>query len=350
MFGKLFGKFSKDLGIDLGTANTLVYIRNEGIVINEPSVVAVNQKTSQVVAIGEEAKRMIGRTPGHIVAVRPLVAGVISDFEVTAEMLTYFIRKVHSSSAKLFARPRIVIGIPSGITEVERRAVRDAAYNAGAREVYLIEEPMAAAIGIRLPVQDPIGNMIIDVGGGTTDIAVISLGGIVVSRSLRIAGDAFNDDIINYARDEFKLLVGERTAEDIKIAVGSVWKTNEVLEGMLRGRDLVTGLPREILVTDADIRVALSKSVKSLVEAVKATIEDTPPELVSDIMHRGIVLVGGGALIRGLNKLLEKETKIPVYLAEDPLTTVVRGTGIVIENIDALRSILLEDESELPPQ
>ncbi|OGF74186.1 rod shape-determining protein [Candidatus Giovannonibacteria bacterium RIFCSPHIGHO2_02_FULL_46_20] len=350
MFGKLFGKFSKDLGIDLGTANTLVYIRNEGIVINEPSVVAVNQKTSQVVAIGEEAKRMVGRTPGHIVAVRPLVAGVISDFEVTAEMLTYFIRKVHSSSAQLFARPRIVIGVPSGITEVERRAVRDATYNAGAREVYLIEEPMAAAIGIRLPVQDPIGNMVIDVGGGTTDIAIISLGGIVVSRSLRIAGDAFNEDIINYARDEFKLLVGERTAEDVKIAVGSVWKTNEVLEGALRGRDLVTGLPREVLVTDTDIRVALSKSIKSLVEAVKATIEDTPPELVSDIMHRGIVLVGGGALIRGLDKLLEKETKIPVYLAEDPLTTVVRGTGIIIEDIDRLRSVLLEDESDLPPQ
>ena len=350
MFGKLFGKFSKDLGIDLGTANTLVYIRDEGIVINEPSVVAVNQKTSQVVAVGEEAKRMIGRTPGHIVAVRPLIAGVISDFEVTAEMLTYFIRKVHSSSAQLFARPRIVIGVTSGITEVERRAVRDAAYNAGAREIYLIEEPMAAAIGLRLPVQDPIGNMVIDVGGGTTDIAVISLGGIVVSRSLRIAGDAFNEDIINYARDEFKLLVGERTAEDVKIAIGSVWKTNEVLEGMLRGRDLVTGLPREVLVTDADIRVALAKSVKSLVEAVKATIEDTPPELVSDIMHRGIVLVGGGALIRGLDKLLERETKIPVYVAEDPLTTVVRGTGIVVENLDTLRPVLLEDESDLPPQ
>jgi len=350
MLDRLFGLFSHDIAIDLGTANTLVYIRNEGIVINEPSVVAVNQKTSQVVAIGEEAKRMVGRTPGHIVAVRPLVAGVISDFEVTAEMLTYFIRKVHSSSAQLFARPRIVIGVPSGITEVERRAVRDATYNAGAREVYLIEEPMAAAIGIRLPVQDPIGNMVIDVGGGTTDIAIISLGGIVVSRSLRIAGDAFNEDIINYARDEFKLLVGERTAEDVKIAVGSVWKTNEVLEGALRGRDLVTGLPREVLVTDTDIRVALSKSIKSLVEAVKATIEDTPPELVSDIMHRGIVLVGGGALIRGLDKLLEKETKIPVYLAEDPLTTVVRGTGIIIEDIDRMRSVLLEDESDLPPQ
>lgn len=349
ILGKLFGIFSKDLGIDLGTANTLVYIRNEGIVINEPSVVAVNQKTSQVVAIGDDAKKMIGRTPGHIIAVRPLVGGVISDFEVTAEMLNYFIKKVHSSSAQLFARPRIVIGIPSGITEVERRAVRDAAYNAGAREVYLVEEPMAAAIGMRLPVQDPVGNMVIDIGGGTTDIAVISLGGIVVSRSLRVAGDAFNEDIANYARDEFKLLVGERTAEDVKIAVGSVWKTSQSFEGTLRGRDLVTGLPREVMVTDADVRVALAKSIKTLVEAVKATIEDTPPELVSDIMHRGILLVGGGALIRGLDKLIEKETKIPVYMAEDPLTAVVRGTGIILEDLDLLHDVLLEDESDLPP-
>lgn len=349
MLGKLFAIFSKDLGIDLGTANTLVYIRNEGIVINEPSVVAVNQKTSQVVAIGEEAKKMVGRTPGHIVAVRPLVGGVISDFEVTAEMLNYFIKKVHTNSAQLFARPRIVIGVPSGVTEVERRAVRDAAYNAGAREVYLVEEPMAAAIGMRLPVQDPVGNMVIDIGGGTTDVAVISLGGIVVARSLRIAGDAFNEDIMNYARDEFKLLVGERTAEDIKISVGSVWKTSQSYEGTLRGRDLVTGLPREVLVTDADIRVALSKSIKTLVEAVRGTIEDTPPELVSDIMHRGIILVGGGALIRGIDKLLEKETKIPVYLGEDPLTAVVRGTGVILEDIDSLREVLLEDESDLPP-
>src|SRR3989338_1768776 len=269
MFGKLFGKFSKDLGIDLGTANTLVYIRNEGIVINEPSVVAVNQKTSQVVAIGEDAKKMIGRTPGHIVAVRPLVAGVISDFEVTSEMLNYFIKKVHPPSAQLFARPRIVIGVPSGITEVERRAVRDAAYNAGAREAYLVEEPMAAAIGMRLPVQEAVGNMVIDIGGGTTDIAVISLGGIVSSRNLRIAGDQFNEDIISYARDEFKLLVGERTAEDIKISIGSVWNGKETFEGTLRGRYLVTGLPREVLVTDTDIRVALAKSIKTIAQAVK---------------------------------------------------------------------------------
>ncbi|KKT42328.1 MAG: Cell shape-determining protein MreB [Candidatus Giovannonibacteria bacterium GW2011_GWA2_44_13b] len=349
MFNKIFGAFSKDLGIDLGTANTLVYIRGEGIVINEPSVVALNKKTEQVVAIGTEARKMVGRTPAHIVAVRPLVDGVISDFEVTAEMLTYFIKKCHSASAQLFARPRIVIGIPSGITEVERRAVRDAAKSAGAREVYLVEEPMAAAIGVRLPVQDAVGNMVIDLGGGTTDIAVISLGGVVVAKSLRVAGDRFNEDIAAYARDEFKLVIGERTAEDVKIAIGSVWKTNETLEGTLRGRDLVTGLPREVIVTDADVRAALTKSVKTITDAVKATIEETPPELVSDIMHRGILMVGGGSMIRGLDKLIERETKMPVYMAEDPMTAVVRGTGIILEDIDSLRDVLIEDDYDIPP-
>jgi len=349
MFSRLFGIFSKDLGIDLGTANTLVYVRGEGIVINEPSVVALNQKTGQIVAIGSDAKKMVGRTPGHIVAMRPLVDGVISDFEVTAEMLSYFIKRVHSSSAQLFARPRVVIGIPSSVTEVERRAVRDAAMNASAREVYLVEEPMAAAIGARLPVQEAVGNMVIDIGGGTTDIAVISLGGIVVSKNLRIAGDRFNDDITTYARDEFKLVIGEKTAEDMKISIGSVWKGGEVLEGVLRGRDLVTGLPREVLVTDADVRTALAKSVRSIVDATRGVIEDTPPELVADIMHRGIMLVGGGGLIRGLDKLLERETKMPVYLAEDPLTAVVRGTGIILEDVDRLREVLVEDEYDLPP-
>jgi len=349
MFNKIFGAFSKDLGIDLGTANTLVYIRGEGIVINEPSVVALNKKTEQVVAIGTEAKKMIGRTPGHIIAVRPLVDGVISDFEITAEMLTYFIKKVHSAGAQLFARPRIVIGIPSGITEVERRAVRDAAKSAGAREVYLVEEPMAAAIGVRLPIQEAVGSMVIDLGGGTTDIAVISLGGVVVAKNLRVAGDKFNEDIAAYARDEFKLVIGERTAEDVKIAIGSVWKTNETLEGTLRGRDLVTGLPREVIVTDADVRAALAKSVKTITEAVKATIEETPPELVSDIMHRGILMVGGGSMIRGLDKLIERETKMPVYMAEDPLTAVVRGTGIILEELDSLRDVLIEDDYDIPP-
>ena len=349
MFSRLFGIFSKDLGIDLGTANTLVYVRGEGVVINEPSVVALNQKTGQVVAIGADAKKMVGRTPAHIIAMRPLVDGVISDFEVTAEMLSYFIKKVHGSAAQLFARPRVVIGIPSSITEVERRAVRDAAMNAGAREVYLVEEPMAAAIGARLPVQEAVGNMVIDIGGGTTDIAVISLGGIVVSKNLRIAGDRFNDDIATYARDEFKLVIGEKTAEDVKISIGSVWKGGEVLEGALRGRDLVTGLPREVLVTDADVRVALAKSTRSIVDAAKGVIEDTPPELVADIMHRGIMLVGGGSLIRGLDKLLERETKMPVYLCEDPLTGVVRGTGIILEDVDRMREILVGDEYDLPP-
>lgn len=349
MINKIFGAFSKDLGIDLGTANTLVYIRGEGIVINEPSVVALNKKTEQVVAIGAEARKMVGRTPGHIVAVRPLIDGVISDFEVTAEMLTYFIKKVHSAGAQLFARPRIVIGIPSGITEVERRAVRDAAKSAGAREVYLVEEPMAAAIGVRLPIQEAVGSMVIDLGGGTTDIAVISLGGVVVAKSMRVAGDKFNEDIAAYARDEFKLVIGERTAEDVKIAIGSVWKTNEALEGTLRGRDLITGLPREVIVTDADVRAALAKSVKTITEAVKSTIEETPPELVSDIMHRGILLVGGGSLIRGLDKLIERETKMPVYLAEDPLTAVVRGCGIILEDIDSLKDVLIEDDYDIPP-
>lgn len=349
MLSKFFGIFSKDLGVDLGTANTLVYVRGEGIVINEPSVVALNQKTGQVVAIGSDAKKMVGRTPAHIVASRPLVEGVISDFEVTAEMLNYFIKKVHSPASQLFARPRIVIGIPSSVTEVERRAVRDAAQNAGAREVYLVEEPMAAAIGARLPIQEAVGSMVIDIGGGTTDIAVISLGGIVVSKNLRIAGDRFNEDIASYARDEFKLLIGEKTAEDVKISIGSVWKTNEILEGTLRGRDLVTGLPREVLLTDSDIRVALAKSIRAVVDAVKGVIEDTPPELVSDIMHRGILLVGGGGMIRGLDKLLERETKMPVYMGEDPLTAVVRGTGIILEDLDILRDVLIEDENDLPP-
>jgi rod shape-determining protein MreB len=350
MLDKFFGLFSHDIGMDLGTANTLVYVRGRGIVINEPSVVAINQKTGQIVAIGAEAKRMIGRTPGHITVVRPLVEGVISDFEVTEEMIGYFIRKVHDKNSALIARPRIVIGIPSGITEVERRAVRDAAMNAGARAVYLVEEPMAAAIGIRMPVQEPIGNMIIDIGGGTTDIAVISLGGIVRSTNLRIAGDRFNSDIINFARDEFKILLGERTAEDVKIAIGSAYKTGETMESTIRGRDLITGLPREVIVTDADIRDAISKSVRILAGAVKDLIEETPPELVADIMHRGIVLSGGGSFLRGIDKLIEREVKIPVRIAEDPLTAVVRGTGIILEDIPAFRDALVDHENDLPPQ
>ena len=349
MLNNLFGYFSHDIGIDLGTANTLIYVRGKGIVINEPSVVAVNQKTGQIVAIGQEAKRMVGRTPAHIVATRPLVAGVVSDFEVTEEMLKYFIRKVHEKAFSMLARPRVVIGIPSGVTEVEKRAVEDAAKNAGAREVYLVEEPMAAAIGVRLPVQEAVGSMIVDIGGGTTDIAMISLGGIVVSKNLRIAGDKLNDDIIRFARDEFKLLLGERTAEDIKIAIGSAYELPEPLEATMRGRDLVTGLPKEIVVDDSDVRRAMRHSINTLVNTVKAAVEETPPELIADIMHRGIILVGGGSLLRGLDTLLKEESKIPVKVAEDPLSAVVRGTGIILEDIDALREVLVSTGYEKAP-
>lgn len=349
MLNKLFGHFSKDIGIDLGTANTLVYVRGKGIVINEPSVVAINQKTGQIVAIGSEARRMVGRTPAHIVATRPLVAGVVSDFEVTEEMLKYFIRKVHEQAFSMLARPRVVIGIPSGVTEVEKRAVEDAAKNAGAREVYLVEEPMAAAIGIRLPIQDAVGSMIVDIGGGTSDIAMISLGGLVVAKNLRIAGDKLNDDIIRFAREEFKLLLGERTAEDIKIAIGSAYELAEPMEATMRGRDLVTGLPREIIVDDSDIRRAMRHSINVLVNAIKAAIEETPPELVADIMHRGIMLVGGGSLLRGLDCLIMEETKIPVKVAEDPLSAVVRGTGIILEDIDALSELLVSTGYEKVP-
>ena len=339
MFNKFFSRFSKDIGIDLGTANTLVYVRGR----------AVNQKTGQIVAIGTEAKRMVGRTPAQIVATRPLVAGVVSDFEVTEEMLKYFIRKVHERTWAFFARPRVVIGIPSGVTEVEKRAVEDAARNAGAREVYLVEEPMAAAVGVRLPVQEAVGSLIVDIGGGTTDIAVISLGGIVVSKNLKIAGDKLNEDIIRFARDEFKLLLGERTAEDIKIAIGSAYELPEPLEATMRGRDLITGLPKEIMVDDADIRRAMRHSINVLVNAIKATVEETPPELVADIMHRGIVLVGGGSLLRGLDHLIQEETHIPVRVADDSLTAVVRGTGIILEDVDALREVLVSTDYEKVP-
>lgn len=348
MFNNFFSTFSKDIGIDLGTANTLVYVAGRGVVINEPSVVAINQKTGKVVAVGNEAKRMVGRTPSHIVAHRPLVDGVISDFEVTEEMISYFIKKVYAGHFRYLARPRIVVGVPSGITEVQRRAVRDAARSAGAREVYLVEEPMAAAIGVRLDVTEPVGNVVVDIGGGTTDIAVISLGGIVAAKNLRVAGDRMTNDIIDYAREEFKLLLGERTAESLKIAIGSAVPLEEELEGTMRGRDLVSGLPREVLITDGDIREALKGSVLTIVKSVKETIEITPPELVSDIIHRGIVLVGGGALLRGLDKLIEKETHIPVRIADDPLTAVVRGTGIILEDLDNLTEVLVEQEDQAP--
>ncbi len=338
---KFWGMFSHDIGVDLGTANTLVYVRGKGIIINEPSTVAINQKTKQVLAIGEEARRMVGRTPAHIVAIRPLVDGVISDFEVTEQMLRYFIDKVHKEKFSLFPRPRVVVGIPYGVTEVEKRAVEEAATNAGAREVFLIEEPLAGAIGARLPVQEAAGNMIVDIGGGTTEVAVISLGGIVASRSLRIAGDEMNQDIIDYAREQFNLLLGERTAEDIKIALGSAKELSEKLSGPMRGRDLVTGLPKEIIVNDEQIRAALRKSIDQIVEAVRQTMEETPPELVADIMEKGIVVCGGGALLRGLDQLISTSTRTAVHIADDPLTSVVRGTGLVLEDLENLRQVLV---------
>ena len=349
MFDKFYQLFSNDIGIDLGTANTLVYLRDHGIVINEPSVVAVNQKTGQVVALGQQAKQMLGRTPGHVVAIRPLVDGVISNFEVTEEMLSYLISKANKVSKKT-VRPRVVIGVPSGITTVEVRAVYDAAKNAGAREVHIVEEPMAAAIGIKLPVKEPIGNMIIDIGGGTTDIAVISLGGIVRSKNLHIAGDRLNNDIIAYVRDEFRVLIGERTAESVKIAIGSVKKNKEPMEAVIRGRDLVTGLPREVVVTDSDIREAMSGSIVGLVDAVKEVIETTPPEVLSDVMSRGIILVGGGALIRGLDELLSQTLHVPVYIANDPLTAVARGAGMILEDMEGFKEVLIEHENDAPPK
>ncbi|OGD55962.1 rod shape-determining protein [Candidatus Berkelbacteria bacterium RBG_13_40_8] len=338
---KFWGLFSHDIGVDLGTANTLVYVRSKGIIINEPSTVAINQKTKQVLAIGEEARKMVGRTPAHIVAIRPLVDGVISDFEVTEQMLRYFIDKVHREKFSLFPRPRVVIGIPYGVTEVEKRAVEEAATNAGAREVFLIEEPLAGAIGARLPVQEASGNMVVDIGGGTTEVAVISLGGIVASRSLRIAGDEMNQDIIDFAREQFNLLLGERTAEEIKIALGSAKELPEKLSGPMRGRDLVTGLPKEIIVNDEQIRTALRKSVNEIVEAVRQTMEETPPELVADIMEKGVVICGGGALLRGLDQLIAQHTRTAVHIADDPLTSVVRGTGLVLEDLENLRQVLV---------
>ena len=348
MFEKLYKLISNDIGIDLGTSNTLVYLKGHGIVINEPSVVAVNIKTNQILAVGIKAKEMLGRTPGHIRAIRPLVDGVISDFEVTEEMLAYLINKADKMSKKL-ARPRVLVGVPTGTTNVETRAVYDAARSAGAREVYLVEEPMAAAIGVRLPIKDPVGSMIIDIGGGTTDIAVISLGGVVKSRNLKIAGDRLNNDIITYMRDEFRMLIGERTAEMVKIHLGSVMP-GEYIETEVHGRDILTGLPRAVVVTDSDIREAMAASIKGLCEGVKDMLETTPPEILSDIMHRGITLTGGGALISGLDQLLGNVLKIPVYVSEDPLSAVARGTGVILDDLPFYQDVLIGNQDELPPR
>jgi len=352
MFGvhSLLGLFSRDIGIDLGTANTLVHVRDRGIVISEPSVVAMEAKTKRVLAVGAEAKRMVGRTPASIIAVRPLRDGVISDFDVTQQMIAYFVRKVHDRIG-MVPRPRMLLGIPSGVTEVEKRAVRDAALNAGARWAGLIEEPMAAAIGAGLPVNEPTGSMIVDIGGGTTEVAVISLGGIVVSRSIRVGGDEMDVDIVAYARREYNLLLGERTAEDIKIAISSAapgeWDAQRVT---LRGRDLLTGLPRSVEVGGEQIREAIEPSIALIVETVKDTIEETPPELIADIMDQGIVLAGGGALLQGLDQRIAEATQMPVHVANDPLTCVVRGTGVVLEELDIMEEVLVADTYARPPR
>lgn len=346
MFDRLYKHFSNDIGIDLGTANTLVYLRGRGIVINEPSVVAINTKTDRVVAVGLEAKNMMGRTPSHIRIVRPLVDGVISDYEVTEEMLSYLINKANDTDKKLL-RPRVVIGIPVGITNVEMRAVYDAAKSAGAREVYIVEEPMAAAIGVHLPVHDPVGSMMVDIGGGTTDIAVIALSGVVRSKSIKIAGDKLTQDIITYMRDEFKMLVGEKTGENIKITIGSALPDEHGEELSIKGRDLVTGLPREAIITDVDIREAIYGSISQLVDAVREVLETTPPEVLADIMQKGIVLSGGGALIRNLPQLLEMQLKVPVTVSDDPLTAVARGCGIILEDVNLYKDILIQDTNEI---
>jgi rod shape-determining protein MreB and related proteins len=338
LLGAILGLFSHDIGIDLGTANTLVTVRGKGIIINEPSVVAVTKRGKKVLAVGAEAKRMVGRTPANITAIRPLKDGVISDFDITEQMLRYFITKAHDR-AWLIPRPRVVIGIPSGVTEVEKMAVHDAARNAGAREAHLIEEPMAAAIGAGLPITEATGSMIVDIGGGTTEVAVLSLGGIVLSRSIRIAGDEMDQDIMLYARQKHNLLIGERMAEEIKIAVGSACPLEEERTVTLRGRDLIGGLPRAIEISSVEVREAIASSVQSIVEAVKATLEETPPELVADLMVHGIALAGGGALLRGLDRRLLQETKMRVYVADDPLTCVCRGTAEALEEIEILRKV-----------
>jgi len=341
MFDGILGKFSHDLGIDLGTANTLVYVREKGIVINEPSVVAVNTRNNQIVAVGDDAKKMIGKTPPHIIATRPLVDGIISDFEATERMLRYFIDKVHQDGFSLVPRPLVVIGIPLDVTEVEKKAVEDAALSAGARRVYLVEEPMAAAIGARLPIHEAAGNMVVDIGGGTTEIAVISLAGVVNWRSLRIAGDELTSDIIQYVRDNFNVLIGDKTAETVKVSLGSAHPSVEPRFMKIRGRDLLTGLPKEVSLNDAQVRDALSRTVHLLLENITATVELTPPELVSDIYERGIALSGGGALLKGLPELIMAETGIRTFMVDDPLTCVARGTGIILENIKEYQPLLV---------
>ncbi|QNB48470.1 MreB/Mrl family cell shape determining protein [Thermanaerosceptrum fracticalcis] len=336
--------FTKDLGIDLGTANTSVFMKGKGIVLTEPSVVAIQRDTNNVLAVGDEAKQMIGRTPGNIIAIRPMKDGVIADFEVTHTMLRYFIRKALNANINYFNRPRVVICVPAGVTTVEERAVREAAIQAGAKEAYLIEEPMAAAIGAGLPVHEPTGNMIVDIGGGTTDVAIISLGGIVTSRTIRVGGDEMDEAIVQYIKRAYNLMIGERTAEEIKISIGSAIEPPNGENYQVRGRDMVSGLPKLVMVSAKEIKDALAEPVTAIVEAIKVCLEKTPPELAADIMDRGIMMAGGGSLLRGLDKLISQETGMPVHIAEEPLYAVARGSGKVLENIDILKRVLIPNK------
>ena len=328
------------MAVDLGTANTLVYVRGRGIVLSEPSVVAIDQRTGEVHAVGIEAKRMLGRTPGNISAIRPLKDGVIADFDVTEQMLRHFIQKVHQNR---FAHPRVVVCVPAGVTGVEKRAVEEATYSAGARQAYLIEEPMAAAIGAGLPVSEPTGNMIVDIGGGTTEVAVISLGGIVASQSVRVAGDELDESIISYVKKEYSLMLGERTAEEIKLALGSAFPAKDEPHAEIRGRDLVSGLPKTVLISAAEIRGAIDEPINLIIDTVKSTLDKCPPELAGDVMDRGIALTGGGALLRGLDQRIREETGMPVHIADSPLDSVVLGTGKCVEDFDTLRQVLVPD-------
>src|SRR5271169_1918769 len=337
MFGKFLNYFSTDIGIDLGTANTLVYVRDRGIVLREPSVVAIQTGTSHVLAVGEEAKRMLGRTPGNIQAIRPMKDGVIADFEVTEAMLRYFIQKVHNRRYGI--KPRVIVAVPSGITEVEKRAVKDSATHAGARDVYLIEEPMAAAIGVGLPVQEPAGNMIVDIGGGTTEVALISLAGIVFSRSLRVGGDEFDETIVAHMKRAYNLMIGERTAEEIKIRVGSAFEQEQELTMEVKGRDLSAGLPKTLTIRSEEIREALQEPLSSILESIRITLERCPPELSADLVDRGIVMAGGGSLLRGIDRMIAGETGLPVHLADDPMSAVAEGTGRVLQEIEFLKRV-----------
>lgn len=344
MIQRFFGSISKDIGIDIGTSNSLLYVKEKGIVIQQPSVVAINTRTNEILAVGDEAKQMLGKTPPHILASQPLVDGVVSDFEVAEKMLKFFIDQIHRESFSLLSRPRVVISIPLDVTEVERKAVEDAVKSAGSREVYLLEEPMAAAIGARIPIYDSTGHCIVDIGGGTTAIAVISLGGIVTWKSMRLGGDEMNKNIINYVRDHFNVLLGEITAEDAKKAIGSAHEKDATQEMVVRGRDLLSGLPREITINSNHIREAITRSINSIIDNIKLVIESTPPELVADIYERGIMLSGGTALLRGLDTRISQAISIPVHIIDDPLTAVVRGTGVVLDDMTSARGLFISGD------